>query len=553
MFIHLLTLMILICVIHGNPFERSNINDRDERRQTSTERFSGNVWRRMAIKHIEQHYRKQQTNGKMLAKNVILFIGDGMGMSTITATRILKGQQRIATKWVHDPEMMSRQMSNAEEEQLSFETFDHVALTKTYNMNSQVGDSGACATALMCGTKANYETIGLDGNIGKLDDCKSSFIDGARVSSIAEWAQQHGKSTGFVTTTRVTHATPAAFYAHSANRYWENDDKTPTDDGCKDIARQLVEDDPGKNLNVILGGGMRNFLDQRSNPIGMRKDGRNLIDQWLNDKRERGLSSKFIQDGQQLNEMNTNEIDYLLGLFSPNHMTHEADRHETDEPSLSEMTVKAIEILKHNPNGYLLMVESGRIDHAHHNNNAYRALTDTIALDETVDRVLQLVNVSNTLVLVTADHSHVFTFGGSVPKRGNSILGLDRSLSDLDHLPYTTLLYGNGPGNRAIRDNLTNTNTESKQYKQQSAIPRRWSTHGGEDVPLYAIGPGSNMFTGVVDQTFVPYGIAYATCIGPMSSLCLNHSKQSHLKNECINYHDKNVIDDDVDRGNNPY
>lgn len=92
----------------------------------------------MAIKHIEQHYRKQQTNGKMLAKNVILFIGDGMGMSTITATRILKGQQRIATKWVHDPEMMSRQMSNAEEEQLSFETFDHVALTKVSKLSSSM-------------------------------------------------------------------------------------------------------------------------------------------------------------------------------------------------------------------------------------------------------------------------------------------------------------------------------------------------------------------------------------------------------------------------------
>lgn len=110
------------------------------------------------------------------------------------------------------------------------------------------------------------------------------------------------------------------------------------------------------------------------------------------------------------------------------------------------MTVSAVQVLKHNPNGFLLLVESGRIDHAHHLNNAYRALTDTLALELAVQKVLEVVNLSNTLLIVTADHSHVFTFGGSYPGRGNPILGLDASLSDLDGLPYTTLLYGNGPG-----------------------------------------------------------------------------------------------------------
>lgn len=141
-------------------------------------------------------------------------------------------------------------------------------------------------------------------------------------------------------------------------------------------------------------------------------------------------------------------------------MDHEADRNRSEEgePSLAEMCTKAVEVLRNNPNGFFLMVESGRIDHAHHLNNAYRALTDTLALDEAVQAVARLVNLSNTLLVVTADHSHVFTFGG-FPRRGNLILGVDNLPSDLDQLPYTTLLYGNGPGYQALRENLTNVNT----------------------------------------------------------------------------------------------
>lgn len=139
-------------------------------------------------------------------------------------------------------------------------------------------------------------------------------------------------------------------------------------------------------------------------------------------------------------------------------MAHEADRDPSEEPSLAEMTLKAIEVLKHNPNGFLLMVESGRIDHAHHLNNAYRALTDTLALDLAVKQALEHINITNTLLLVTADHSHVFTFGG-FPARGNLILSVDSQVSDIDHLPYTTLMYANGPGYQNSRKNLTTINT----------------------------------------------------------------------------------------------
>ncbi|GFT93792.1 membrane-bound alkaline phosphatase [Nephila pilipes] len=181
------------------------------------------------------------------------------------------------------------------------------------------------------------------------------------------------KSTGFVTTTRVTHATPAAMYAHSANRYWESDDKLTKDvpndfrlkGECKDIARQLIEDSPGKNFNVILGGGRRHFLPRREldtkNPenAGRREDGRNLIEEWQRDKKSRGLSYKYVSRKRELDKVDPMKVDYLLGLFSAGHMAYESDRDKgvEGEPSIAQMTRRAIEVLRKNPRGYLLMVE----------------------------------------------------------------------------------------------------------------------------------------------------------------------------------------------------
>lgn len=450
-----------------------------------------------------------------VAKNLILFIGDGMGMTTVTTARILRGQKRGHT---------------GEENELAFDKFEYVALSKTYNTDSQVGDSGACATALLCGVKGRFETVGLDDS-ARYDECKSSFK--ARIPCLADWAQAEGKSTGLVTTTRVTHATPAAMYGHSASRYWETDGKVPDTDRpqCKDIARQLVEDDPGRSINVILGGGRGNFLPtKKKDPkvqtdMGRREDKRNLIEDWMKDKKNRQLSHKYVSNKEEFDNVDPNKTDYLLGLFNFGHMAYEVDRNSgpDGEPSLAEMTKKAIEILRKNPLGYFLMVEGGRIDHSHHFNNAHRALADTLALEDAVVAALGMTRTDDTLIVVTSDHSHVFAFGGT-PKRGNPILGLDNKESDVDSMPYTTLLYANGPGyNRNFptgRENLTGTDTEDKNYVQQSAVPRRWDTHGGEDVPVYAHGPMAHLFRGVLEQTYVPHAMAYAACIGHYRDDC---------------------------------
>ena len=152
------------------------------------------------------------------------------------------------------------------------------------------------------------------------------------------------------------------------------------------------------------------------------------------------------------------------------------------------------------------MVEAGRIDRAHHGSNAYRALSDTQELAKAVAAADKLTNDEDTLILVTADHSHVFTIAG-YPKLGNPILGLvvppqseDGTPSKAaDGLPYTTLGYHNGPN---VRSDVEQTDdmVQAKDYKQQSAIRRPSETHAGEDVALYAKGPGAEKVRGVIDQ-----------------------------------------------------
>ena len=189
------------------------------------------------------------------------------------------------------------------------------------------------------------------------------------------------------------------------------------------------------------------------------------------------------------------------------------------------MTAKAIEILARNPRGWFLMVEGGRIDHAHHAGNAYRALTDTIALSDAVRAALAKVDLRDTLVIVTADHSHVFTMAG-YPARGNPILGkvvepgASGAALAVDGNPYTTLGYANGAGfhdgadglppypraPRAGRSaDLARVDTAHPDFHQEALVPLASETHGGEDVAIFAGGPAAQFFHGVQEQSHVFY------------------------------------------------
>ncbi|XP_054280459.1 alkaline phosphatase-like [Macrosteles quadrilineatus] len=472
-------------------------------------------WYEEAARALRQRLKAlpDTSQARPKARGVVLLVGDGLGVTTSTAARIFKGQ---------------RQGQQGEESILAWDRLPAVALAKTYNLDAQIGESSACATALMCGVKANFETLGLDAG-GLFEDCFSVF--NSKIDCLLSWAQKEGMSTGLVTSTRVTHATPAALFAHSPSRYWEDDSKVPPAARklCKDITRQLVEDEPGKNLNVVMGGGRRHWLPRAARDPetlteeGRRLDGRNLIDEWIRDKRKKGLKADYVWNKGQMDAVDAASTDHLLGLFSYSHMEFEADRElgPSGDPSLVEMVIKALSILLRNPQGFFLFVESGRIDHAHHYNNPYRALEETLMLDAALLAVLSMIDQSQTLIVVTSDHSHVMTLGGISTPRGNPILGTDSRMSDMDGLPYSTLLYSNGPGYSSPRSVPGNGTGDSQNAVHSSGVPRQWATHGGEDVPVYAQGPMAlQLFSGTVDQSYIPHAIAYAACLGPYTARC---------------------------------
>jgi alkaline phosphatase len=433
------------------------------------------------------------------AKNVVFFLGDGMGISTITAARIFAGQLQGA---------------DGEEFDLAFDRFDNVALIKTYNTDAQVPDSAGTITAIMAGQKTRIGVVGIAANVAR-DDCVAALDN--PLPSIAELAEERGLRTGIVSTARITHATPAGSYAHSPNRNWEDSASLPAEAkaaGCTDIAQQLLDTPHGDGPDVILGGGRAHFLPdsmvdpEYSKKNGKRDDGRNLIEQWL----QGGSGREYVwnrQDFLALTERRAKgegASGQVMGLFEPSHMQFEADRASdpAGEPSLLEMTQFALAEMQKSERGYFLLVEAGRIDHAHHGSNAYRALADTVELSEAVQWVVDHVDLNDTLILVTADHSHTMTISG-YPRRGNPILGLVESqpgklAKDATGLPYTTLSYANGGGYKKRRPDLTEVDTAALNYQQLGTIPMYAETHAGEDVAAFAVGVNADKVRGVMEQ-----------------------------------------------------
>ena len=449
-------------------------------------------------------------SGASHAKNVIFFLGDGMGISTVTAARIFAGQSAGAT---------------GEEYDLAFDRFPHLALIKTYNTNAQVPDSAGTITAITTGEKTRIGVLGVNGSVER-DDCAAALTN--TLPTLAELAEQKDMSTGIVSTARITHATPAGAYAHSPNRNWESSASTPDEAealGCKDIALQLVEMSHGDGLDVILGGGRREFLpieaddpEYPSRP-GLRDDSRNLIDEWLAADSKRQFTWRGDEFAQWL--ASDEPVDgQLMGLFEPSHMKYEADRQRDPgkEPSLQDMTALAVKQLAENDQGYFLLVEAGRIDHAHHFSNAYRALTDTVALSDAVQWAVENVDLADTLIVVTADHSHTMTISG-YPRRGNPILGTvetepGKPILDATGVPYTTLSYANGPGYKKQRPNLSKINTQDPDYQQLGTVPTQSETHAGEDVAAFAVGQNAAAVRGVMEQNRL-YNVMYDVLIAP--------------------------------------
>lgn len=462
-----------------------------------------NPWFTQGEKALQSRLQAQTFPDK--AKNVIIFIGDGMGVSTITAARIFDGQSRG---------------ESGEENSLAFETFPYVALSKTYNHDAQVPDSAGTATAMLSGAKTRIGVVGI-AHDNPRGQCAGS--QDHHLQSLVEKAESAGLRTGVVTTTRLTHATPGSTYAHAPSRDWEDDSRLTDEakaEDCKDIARQFIDFPYGDGIDVAMGGGRRHFLPKTaSDPevpgkTGRREDGRNLVKDW----QAQNPNGIFAWNKEGFDKANA-QTSKFLGLFEQSHMRYEADRAEDigGEPSLAAMTGKAIDMLSQSDKGFVLMVEGGRIDHAHHGGNAHRALKDTQAFSNAVQTALDMVDLSETLIIVTADHSHVFTMAG-YPVRGNPILGLVHSPEDAknatqakDGKPYTTLGYHNGPGAvSGKREDLSDKDTTHRDFQQQALVPTSSETHGGEDVAIYATGAGSALISGVMEQNVIYHVMNHA-------------------------------------------
>lgn len=461
------------------------------------------------------------------ARNVILFVGDGMDLTTVAAARVLEGQ---------------RAGGSGEDNLLSWEHFPHTGFSRTYNTDMQTPDSAGTISAMATGVKTRAGVINVDQSLPR-GDC--GRLAERSLLSVMELARDAGMGTGVVTTTRITHATPSAAYARSPDRNWEDDATLPASaaaQGCVDIAAQLV-DLPGDRFpDVVFGGGRRHFLPagqpdpEHPDKSGRRADGRDLIREW----QARHPGGAFVWNREQMQAASGRTP--ILGLFEHDHLHYEHDRAQDDpgEPSLAEMTREAIRRLQDSADGYVLLVEGGRIDHAHHAGNAFRALTDTIALADAVQAAMELTDEADTLVLVTADHGHTLTFAG-YPARGNPILDKVHNINSegervaaLDGLglPYTTLGYANGPGYRGHdgaggdinygsapgdfsartgRPELTDMDTRDPSYQQEATVPLYSETHGGQDVGIWARGPGAHAVRGTVEQNVIFHFMVQAT------------------------------------------
>ncbi len=324
-------------------------------------------------------------------RNIILLIGDGMSIATMSHARIrgagAKGK-------------------------LHMDRMPIAGFVRTASADRLITDSAAASSAMACGVKTN------NGMISRMPDEKAYM-------TITEACKRTGMMTGLVATSSITHATPAGFAAHTLSRKEE------------DVIAQHMLDN---KINVLLGGG-RAFFTPQSQAGSRRKDDRDLI-------AEATAAGYFFADS--LAALNRASGERLLGLFAEEGMTT-----QRPEPTLHEMTRKAIEILNSKRQGFFLMIEGSQIDWANHDNDTEESARQTILFDQAVEVALDFaVRDKHTLVIVTADHET-----GGLAINGGSPDGqkLDIKWTSNGHTGATVPLYGYGPGAQRLSGFHENT------------------------------------------------------------------------------------------------
>lgn len=440
------------------------------------------------------------------ARNVIIFIADGFGITAATVTRIYDGQLKGG---------------DGEENFLPYERFPYNALIKTYATDSQIPDSSATASAIMTGVKTRNDRVNVSTNVG-LNDCATMLAEGVP-PSLGELAQRAGMATGVITTTYITDATPSTVYAHSPDRHWYMPSVMPKEAvamGCKAITDQLV----ASGLSVALGGGRGSFLPENVADVeepgktGARKDGRDLTKEW----QDNHPSGAYIWNADQLAALDLSQTDSLLGLFARGDIFAEDDDNSRDSgnPTLAEMTMAAIDVLSNDPDGYFLLVEEEGTDEFQHAGKVRKMADSALDLMAAIEATLARVSLNDTLIIVTSDHSQALAFAGW-PVRGNPIFGTVTSRRPHttqvgtapagDGKPYTAVGFYAGPGGvDGARLDLTGVATDDPDFIAPALVPQRGVPHGGEDVALYATGPWAHLFGGLIEQNVIFHIIEHA-------------------------------------------
>lgn len=400
-------------------------------------------------------------------RNVILMIPDGCGWASITLSRIVAGHPLALDSIL-------------------------VGACETAPADGLITDSAAAATAMASGVKTRNRELGI-------------AWDQKPVATLLEGAQARGLATGLVATSRITHATPAAFASHVTER-----------DSEDEIAIEEID----HHVDVMLGGGRLHFAPRPGG--GHRTDGRDLISE------SRRAGRLVVLNRAEL-ALSTKPP--VLGLFAPDHMSYEIDRDTVWMPSLAEMTRKALALLSQNPRGFFVMIEGSRVDHAAHDNDAATHVREVLAYDEAVAAALEFARRDgHTLVISVSDHEcggladgtwsasdslvtlkpevlrHVSASASRMAEEirdgqsADQVLAAEAGLTDLTPEEFATLGHETTPGGL--------TQAIGALVSRRARVG--WISHGhtGVDVGLYAYGPGSDRLRGTHPNTDVARVVA---------------------------------------------
>lgn len=435
---------------------------------------------------------KVEENSIKQPKYVFLLIGDGMGIA----------QKQLAKYYV-------QQSTGQREYVMAMEKFPVTGVNTTHSSNSLITDSAAAGTALATGTKTNNNII-------------SKLPNGKDLKTIAEAAKEKGMATGIITTTTITHATPAVFASHNISRNNE-----------QEIALDYLDSD----VDFFAGGGVSYFLPKSYNengkdPMGnalysKRKDEINVLEELKNNNYKVFYGEK---SANEFNDYQPKKDEKIFAAFTNSHLPYEIDRINQGKkiPSLAEMTKKAIDKLSLNQNGFFMMVEGGKIDHACHAHDPVAAVNDTLAFDEVVKTAYDFYTKypEETLIVVTADHETAGLGIGFDQERPLKLEVLKEAKLTTD--AFSSYNSKNGSIENFLKDNYGLRDlSKDQQNRLQEAIKKNnyatiaaeiisekanidWTTWGHSAVPVitYAIGVGEEEFTGTYDNVDIPNKIS---------------------------------------------